>query len=370
MIKYLGSKRLMLPAILAAIDSLALGACPTVLDLFSGTSRVGHALKRRGSRVIACDHNSYAHTLAACYVQSDDEHLDSARRLIDEFNTLAPVGGYFTETFCVRSRFFHPKNGARVDAIRDEIERKGLEPELKAIVLTSLMEAADRVDSTTGVQMAYLKAWAPRAQNDLLLRVPDLLARPLGGMCEAHRMDAFDAARSVEADVAYIDPPYNQHSYLGNYHVWESLVRWDKPEVYGVACKRVDVRQRQSVFNSRPAFAGALTRLFNSLRCKALVVSFSDEGFITRADMESLLAMLYQGEARIRTIGTDYKRYVGAQIGIYNPRGEKVGRVGHLRNTEYLYVVTPPTMDAGTGEGTRSTRSHTTRVGTATTPSP
>ena len=342
MIKYLGSKRLMLPAILDAIDSLALGACPTVLDLFSGTSRVGHALKRRGSRVIACDHNSYAHTLAACYVQSDDEHIDAAHRLIDEFNALAPTGGYFTETFCVCSRFFHPKNGARVDAIRDEIERKGLEPELKAIVLTSLMEAADRVDSTTGVQMAYLKAWAPRAQNDLLLRVPDLLARPLGGMCEAHRMDAFDAARSVEADVAYIDPPYNQHSYLGNYHVWESLVRWDKPEVYGVACKRVDVRQRQSVFNSRPAFAGALTRLFNSLRCKALVVSFSDEGFITRDNLQQLLQSLDGATAVVRTLNVDYKRYVGAKIGIYNPQGQKVGRVGHLRNTETLFIVTRP----------------------------
>jgi adenine-specific DNA-methyltransferase len=37
----------------------------------------------------------------------------------------------------------------------------------------------------------------------------------------------------------------------------------------------------------------------------------------------------------------DYKRYVGAQIGIYNPRGEKVGRVSHLRNKELLYIVTP-----------------------------
>lgn len=59
--------------------------------------------------------------------------------------------------------FFHPKNGERIDAIREAIAAKNLDPELEAILLTSLMEAADRVDFTTGVQMAYLKRWAPRA---------------------------------------------------------------------------------------------------------------------------------------------------------------------------------------------------------------
>ena len=59
------------------------------------------------------------------------------------------------------------------------------------------------------------------------------------------------AAPLVEGDLAYLDPPYNQHSYFANYHVWETLVRWDKPEVYGVASKRTDCRTRQSAFNSR-----------------------------------------------------------------------------------------------------------------------
>src|SRR5262249_1517903 len=158
---------------------------------------------------------------------------------IREFNTMRGSPGYFTETFCIRSRFFQPKNGARIDAIREDIERKGLEPELKAIVLTSLMEAADRVDSTTGVQMAYLKDWAPRAYNDLELRLPKLAPKAKCGRGEAYLSDALEAAQRFEVDVVYLDPPYNQHSYLGNYHVWESLVRWDKPAVYGVACKRI-----------------------------------------------------------------------------------------------------------------------------------
>jgi len=335
-IKYLGSKRLLLPQILEAVRGVS--GAKTVIDLFSGTSRVGQALKREGYRVLSNDHNAYAATLARCYVQADAEDvLVDAAKLVREFNALKGKPGYFTNVFCERSRFFQPKNGARVDAIREAIARKGLEPELESVMLVSLMEAADRVDSTTGVQMAYLKQWAPRAHKDLELRLPDLQPRARAGKGRAHRLDAAEAAARLRADVAYLDPPYNQHSYLGNYHVWESLVLWDKPEVYGTACKRVDCRERRSPFNSRRECLAGLRRVVEAARAPVLVVSFSDEGFLARREIEALLRP--RGEVRVLACG--YKRYVGAQIGIYNPRGEKVGRPGPLRNTEYLFVAGP-----------------------------
>lgn len=357
MIKYIGSKRTLVPTILKAVGDRPEAA--TIIDLLSGTSRVGHALKRAGYRVLANDHNAYAATLARCYVEADAEDVVSdAGRLVREFNDLPGKPGYFTQTFCERSRFFQPKNGARVDAIREAIAAKGLDPELEAVMLVSLMEAADRVDSTTGLQMAYLKSWAPRAHNDLELRVPDVLPRAPHGKGLATCLDAFEAAASLEGDIAYIDPPYNQHSYLGNYHIWESLVRWDKPEVYGVACKRVDVRERQSVFNSKPRFAGAMRRLLEAVRAPVLIVSFSNEGYLSREEMESMLAGLWGGAGRVTTIECEFKRYVGAQIGIYNPQGQKVGRVSHLRNKEFLYVASrenleerPASMRARVAEG-------------------
>lgn len=335
MIKYIGSKRTLVPAIVGLVANLPVRS---VLDLFSGTARVGHALKRGGLRVTSNDHNAYAHTLATCYVQADIEDVRrDAERLIAAFNALPGKPGYFTRTFCEDSRFFQPKNGARIDAIRDAIDAKSLEPELKAVMLVSLMEAADRVDSTTGLQMAYLKDWAPRAFNDLQLRMPDVLPQAKHGKGRALCMEALEAAASVETDVAYIDPPYNQHSYLANYHIWETLVRWDKPEAYGVACKRVDVRERKSAFNSRPKFAEAFRKLIEAVRAKFLVVSFNNEGFLSREDAEQVLGT----RGRVTTLTHDYKRYVGAQIGIYNPQGDKVGKVSHLRNQEFLYVVTP-----------------------------
>ena len=329
MIKYIGSKRVLVPTIVAAVASLP--GVRSVLDLFSGTSRVGHALKQRGYFVHSNDHLTYAATLAHCYVAADArEFADDAQALINELAHAPPRKGYVTEVFCHQARYFRPANGRRIDGIREAIERLDPDPTLRAIALTSLMEAADRVDSTTGVQMAYLKKWAPRAYNDLQLRVPHLLPGPGA----ASQDDALQAAMKVEADVAYVDPPYNQHSYMGNYHVWETLVRWDEPEYYGVACKRMECRAYKSSFNRKREIRGAMRAILDALRARFTVVSFNNEGYLDRSDLETML-----GErGHVRTVVLDHQRYVGARIGIHNPRGERVGKISHLRNKEMLYL--------------------------------
>lgn len=341
MIKYIGSKRALLNHIAAVVaDVLPQGGL--VCDLFSGTSRVGHALKREGFQVWSNDHNAYAHTLATAYVQADREKwLARAEIVLEELRTVKPQAGWFTKAFCEDARFFHPDNGARVDAMRDRIAEMSLEPELEAIVLVSLMEAADRVDSTAGLQMAYMKSWASRALKQLELRMPAVLPAVGGGACRATQADAVELAPHVEADLVYLDPPYNQHSYLGNYHCWESLVLWDKPETYGVANKRIDVKTRKSAFNSRPGIGPALTAVIEGLKAPNLVVSFNDEGYLSRAQLVEMLSA--RGEVQV--IEVQRPRYVGARIGIHNPKGEKVGAVGRLNNVEYLFVVSNRRID-------------------------
>jgi adenine-specific DNA-methyltransferase len=331
LIKYIGSKRLLVPRIVSVVTALGGGR---VMDVFSGTSRVGRALKAQGMQVIANDQLSYAATLGRCYVQADaDEVRGEVERVLAELRVVAPRPGYFTETFCEKARFFHPKNGARVDAIRDRIAALSLAPDIEAVCLVSLMEAADRVDSTTGVQMAYLKQWAARANNDLELRMPEILP----GRGEALQMDAIDAVRTREVDVAYLDPPYNQHRYLGNYHIWETLVRWDAPETYGIAQKRVDCRERHTPFNSRKQIHDALAALIRDARARHLVVSFSNEGFVTMDELAGLLAE----RGHVGVVATQMKRYVGATIGQHNPQGERVGTISHLHNKEFLFVASP-----------------------------
>ncbi len=330
MIKYLGSKRLLVPAIAAAARALC---ARTAVDLFSGTTRVAQGLKSAGLEVIANDIASYGEILARCYVEADARTVDPAdvAGLLAHLERLPPRPGYFTETFCIQSRYFRPENGARIDAIRDEIDRLRLDRTLEAIALTSLLEGADRVDSTTGLQMAYLKAWAPRAREKLALRVPRLLSGP----GRATREDANALVRRLaRVDLAYIDPPYNQHSFFSNYHVWESLVRNDRPEVYGVACKRIDCRENRSPYNSRRAFRPAIESLLADLRSRFVLLSCSSEGYL---DPECVPALLGRWDA-LSVLEIDFRRYVGAQIGIHNPRGEKVGRISHLRNREYLFL--------------------------------
>lgn len=336
MIKYLGSKRVLLPTLVGIAE--ALPEVRTVVDLFSGTSRVGHALKKSGYRVLSNDFTKYAHTLATCYVQADRESvLADAERLISEFNGLRGRPGYFTDVFCERSRFFQPSNGERIDAIREAIGSKGLAPELEAVCLVSLMEAADRVDSTTGVQMAYLKQWAPRSFKPLEMRMPDVLGSNGAGKSEAHCLEAREAASSLSGDLVYIDPPYNQHAYLGNYHVWETLIRWDKPEVYGIACKRVDCRERKSDFNSKPRSEEAFRETIRAIDSRYLMVSFSSEGFMARDSIESILGE--RGDVHV--IERGHRRYIGSKIGIFNPSGQRVGQAGPETNTEFIYVVVP-----------------------------
>lgn len=335
MIKYLGSKRSLIPWIISTIQQ----HCPqatSVLDLFSGTSRVGFALKSHGFRVESNDHNLFAYHLAHCYVETDIQDIpEDFLELIKHLNSLPGKPGFFTENYCVKSRFFHPDNGEKIDAIRSEIARLDLDQKLMSVLLVSLMEAADRVDSTCGIQMAYLKSWAKRAFLPLTMRMPKLAPQSLYGSSKAHCLDALLAAQTIPCDVTYLDPPYNQHSYRGNYHIWETLVRNDNPEVYGCAHKRTDCKTTKSSFNSKTKFKDTLEAVLHSLTSPYIVLSFSDEGFISRVEIEHILSKL----GSVQTFGVDYKRYVGAQIGIYNPQGVKVGDVKKLYNKEFLYVV-------------------------------
>ncbi|HEY1833401.1 MAG TPA: DNA adenine methylase [Solirubrobacteraceae bacterium] len=331
MLKYLGSKRTLVPLIAELAAALPLrSAC----DLFAGTTRVGQALRRGGLEVHSNDLATYSRELGRAYIEAEDGERADASELLGGLSSLPGRRGYFTRTFCEDSRYFQPHNGERIDAIRDAIEAAGLTPAVRGLLLTSLMEAADRVDSTTGVQMAYLKRWAPRAAKALELRLPEAVEGPRGTVT---RRDANELAPELEVDLVYIDPPYNQHSYFANYHIWETLTRWDAPEAYGIARKREDCRARKSAYNSKVQAGPVLDELLNRLRAPWLIVSFNNEGFHEPGHVRAMLSE----HGYVGSLEVDFKRYVGAQIGIHNPRGEKVGAVSHLRNKELLFLVGP-----------------------------
>jgi adenine-specific DNA-methyltransferase len=114
-------------------------------------------------------------------------------------------------------------------------------------------------------------------------------------------------------------------------------VAWDAPEAYGVARKRVDARDpsTHSVFNSKRTMPGALASVVQSVDCDLLVLSYNDESWLA---LEELEAMCSIPRREVATLAFDSTRYVGARIGIFDPSGRKVGRVGHLSNQELLVI--------------------------------
>ena len=193
------------------------------------------------------------------------------------------------------------------------------------------------MDSTTGVQMAYVKAWAARSFRPLELRPPVLLAGP----GEALRGDACTLAGTLdEVDLAYLDPPYNQHRYYTNYHVWETLVAWDAPEHYGVACKRVDARDpaTHTAFNSKRTMAAALAQVVADVRWRAVgpVVQRRVMGD-GRPARSHVRRPGRRGDPLIRL--RSLRRGPDRHLQPGRPAG---GSVSHLKNREYLVVAGPP----------------------------
>ena len=300
---------------------------------------MAQAWKGLGLTVTAVDSARLAHVLARCYVATDPAASPGLRaevvEAVDHLNRVEGRPGYVTETFCEASRYFRPENGARIDAVRDRIESDYAGTDLWPVLLTSLLEAADRVDSTTGLQMAYLKQWAARAGQPLVLRPPDLLDGP-GRAVQGDACLLAGSPELGEVDIAYLDPPYNQHRYDSNYHVWETIVAWDAPAHYGVACKRDDLRDptRRSAFNGRRSMAPALGSVICAVRADVVVLSYNNESWLSFDELHQLCS----ARGHVRVLAFDSARYVGARIGIHDPAGRKVGAVSHLRNTEYVLV--------------------------------
>ena len=333
MIKYLGSKR----TLVGVLGAIALASeAKTAVDLFTGTTRVAQEFKRNGLAVIASDSATYSDILAKCYLEADASKVDLTQlsQKINHLNSLPGVSGYVTKNFCEQARFFQPKNGMRIDAIRQELEANYKSDPDFPILLTALMLAADHVDSTTGQHMAYLKNWSHRSGNDLELLVPDLIpgtGKSVLGLAEEV------VTELPEVDLLYMDPPYNQHRYFTNYHIWETLVRWDNPEPYGIAMKRIDSRSphTHSVFNKRKKMPPAFKDVITKANAKTVVVSYNNESWVEPIDIAEALLEKHESVALLEF---DYKRYIGSQIGIYNKAGNKVGSVGERKNKELIFI--------------------------------
>ena len=253
-IKYAGSKLKLLPYIL---DLVRYTGAETILDGFSGSTRVSQALSRSGYRVVANDVAVWSEVFARCYLQNQIPEEDYTT-LIRCLNKVSPKDGWFTEHYggeqnggnAVQSdglkKPWQIHNTRKLDGIREEIDRLSLSPIEHAVALTSLILALDRVDNTIGHFVSYLSRWSARSYNELVLRVPRVFVADQKH--EVVRNDVFEICRS-DADLAYFDPPYGSNNekmppsrvrYAAYYHLWTTVCLNDVPDVFGKAKRRVD----------------------------------------------------------------------------------------------------------------------------------
>ena len=330
-VKYAGSKLKILPHILRLVRKVR---PETVLDGFSGTTRVSQALAKLGYTVICNDIAVWSQVFGTCYLLNEME-CDYYQPLIDHLNSVQPADGWFTEHYGGqpnggnavqqdgRKKPWQIHNTRKLDGIREEIESLNLDAVDKAVALTSLIIALDRVDSSLGHFAAYLKDWSPRSYRELLLKTPKVFTS--SKKHQVFSKDALDVVQDVSVDLAYFDPPYGSNNekmppsrvrYTAYYHLWKSVCLFDKPELFGKAKRRKDSSDKVATsdfeeFRRSPdgrfIAVEAIDRLICDTRAQWIVLSYSSGGRATAEELNEVLCS--HGKLR-EVVEIDYKKNV------------------------------------------------------------
>jgi len=356
-IKYTGSKREILPALLELIKPLNV---KTVLDGFSGTTRVSQALKQGGYTVYANGIADWSEVFGECYLLNK-KPANYYLPIIEHLNKIAGKYGWISENYGGepnggsaiqkdgRKRIWQLHNTKKLDAIREEIDKIARDRIEKSVLLTSLIIAMDKVDSSVGHQVSYLKKWAPRAYNTMKMEVPHLIIddRPHG----VYQKDIFDLVNNIEVDLAYYDPPYGSSNelmppsrvrYASYYHIWKTICLNDKPKLVGVANRREDVGDTisGSIFeefrkneDGQYLVIEAIERLIKNTQAKYVVLSYNNNG---RATLHAIKEILKNLKKKVSIIEMDYKKNVMATI--TRTTNEWINETNGI-NKEYLFII-------------------------------
>ncbi len=338
-VKYIGSKRKLLGDILLLARDLK--NVHNVLDLFSGTTQVAQAFKQTGYYVGTNDVARYSYLFSKTYIEGKGIYKGIETDLA-RLNILKGKAGFITDHYAGGAEsngavndimYWRKFNALKADAIRAEIDRM-YRPWSRhwCCLMTSLILALDRVDNTVGVQQAFLKnSWSSRSGNPLTLVAPMETKGPRG---KAYNQDANQLVKTLgdEYDLVYLDPPYTGHNYISYYHIWETIVRNDTPEVSGITNRRVGYAR--SGYNTKRA-SKFLASLIRRIKSKYVMISYNNEGLISESDMQAMCKRA--GTLTIDTVV--HKRNVMSQIGIFDKAGKLVGVPGAKVNKEFLYLV-------------------------------
>lgn len=335
--RYIGNKTKLIPFLLHTVRRLEIDpgvAC----DPFAGTASVGRALKLAGWRVHCGDLLALSHVFQVARVELNGTpafppvegagrrgtHRGSYQSVMRRLHGALPTHGFVTEHYTPAGAegrrhgrmYFTPDNARLIDGMRTLVadwSKSGLiDGRGEALLLATLVQAADRVANTTGVYASFVKTWQPNALRPIELRPirPATPPNERSAGCTSFRGPAEELARRVGAvDLLYLDPPYNERQYPGYYHVPELLAQgWDPPPILRGKTGLIPDDDLRSEWCRRGRCEAALRSLLAASDARHILLSYNDEGLIEPDHIEAIFREMGSPDS-FRSFERGYRRY-------------------------------------------------------------
>ena len=269
--RYLGNKYKLLPFITKVVDKEC-SDIQSIADIFAGTGAVSSAFT---DKIIITNDLMYSNYICNyAWFGSETYNQQTIIDYVVHYNSLVKLkDNYMTDNFA--DTYFSRDDCAKIGYIREDIEKnykkKNINDRERAILITSLLYAMDKIAKTCGHYDAYRKG--AEFDKPLELLVP-LAERHNNPNNRCYNEDANNLVGSINADLVYIDPPYNSRQYCDAYHLLENVARWEKPEVFGVA-RKMDRTKLKSKYCTKSA-AEAFEDLVGNITSKYILLSYNN----------------------------------------------------------------------------------------------
>jgi len=314
---YIGSKLSLLTFLEESINKVADKNCKVFCDLFAGTGIVGSYFKKKGYKIIANDIQYYSYILNRHYIGNHKElnftelikeipdlksvDLENRKNFVCNYlSDLKGAKGFIYKNYCLGGtknkkearQYFSDENGMRCDAIRQKIEnwKKGdlITDDEYYFLITSLIESIDKYANTASVYGAFLKNLKKTAQNNLILKPARLIINEQEH--EVFNEDINKLVGRIEGDILYLDPPYNQRQYATNYHMLETIAKYDNPKIYGKTGLR-DYQNKKSLYCSSSQVKKSFKDLILNAKVKYIFLSYNNEGIMSLNDIKETMSL-------------------------------------------------------------------------------
>jgi adenine-specific DNA-methyltransferase len=298
-------------------------------DLFAGTGIVGRTFKASTKKIIANDFEYYSYVLNKNYIEN---HVDipDKQEYIDKLNRLSLIDtGFVYKNYCLGGgsgrQYFSDNNGKKIDTIRQRIEQwkktSKINDNLYYFLLTSLLESADKLANTASVYGAYLKHLKRSAQKELLLEPAEFEIND--NTHEVFNEDSNALIKRIKGDILYLDPPYNARQYGANYHLLNTISRYDNFVPNGKTGLR---KYQKSDWCSRSKVENTFEDLLKNTKFKYVFLSYNNEGLMPMEKIRKIMSRY--GHYDLAT--TDYQRFKADKDDNRNHKANKTEEFVHI----------------------------------------